>query len=30
MIKWGKGCRIRSREKYWAIVKENQAKGMGH
>ncbi|PYI25939.1 MFS transporter [Aspergillus indologenus CBS 114.80] len=30
MIKWGKGCRERSREKYWAIVAENQAKGMGH
>ncbi|PYI19127.1 putative MFS transporter [Aspergillus japonicus CBS 114.51] len=30
MIKWGKGFRERSREKYWAIVEENQAKGMGH
>ncbi|PYH77771.1 kinase-like protein [Aspergillus uvarum CBS 121591] len=30
MIKWGKGFRERSREKYWAIVVENQEKGMGH
>ncbi|OJJ46246.1 hypothetical protein ASPZODRAFT_152435 [Penicilliopsis zonata CBS 506.65] len=30
MIKWGKGFRIRSREKYWKIVAENQALGMGH
>ncbi|OJJ99483.1 hypothetical protein ASPACDRAFT_30167 [Aspergillus aculeatus ATCC 16872] len=30
MIKWGKMFRERSREKYWAIVVENQEKGMGH
>ncbi|KAJ5664724.1 hypothetical protein N7462_011537 [Penicillium macrosclerotiorum] len=30
MIKYGKSCRIRSREKYWQIVQENLAKGMGH
>jgi hypothetical protein len=31
MIKFGKGCRVRSREKYWAIVQENWEKGMmGH
>ncbi|CAL5867795.1 uncharacterized protein PFLUO_LOCUS2016 [Penicillium psychrofluorescens] len=30
MIKWGKACRIRTREKYWKIVQENWEKGMGH
>ncbi|RLL93529.1 hypothetical protein CFD26_101010, partial [Aspergillus turcosus] len=30
MIKWGKTFRARSREKYWSIVRENQARGMGH
>lgn len=30
MIQWGKMFRERSREKYWAIVVENQEKGMGH
>ncbi|KAJ5157628.1 uncharacterized protein N7482_008728 [Penicillium canariense] len=30
MMKFGKSCRIRSREKYWKIVQENQEKGMGH
>ncbi|KAJ5936731.1 hypothetical protein N7466_003181 [Penicillium verhagenii] len=30
MIKYGKSCRIRSREKYWKIVQENCEKGMGH
>ncbi|KAF7116253.1 hypothetical protein CNMCM5793_004329 [Aspergillus hiratsukae] len=30
MIKWGKTFRARSREKYWAIVRENRARGMGH
>jgi serine/threonine kinase 16 len=30
MIKWGKTFRARSRDKYWRIVMENQARGMGH
>ncbi|GFF38485.1 uncharacterized MFS-type transporter C1271.10c [Aspergillus udagawae] len=30
MIKWGKTFRARSRDKYWSIVRENQARGMGH
>ncbi|KAJ5218248.1 uncharacterized protein N7498_000347 [Penicillium cinerascens] len=30
MIKYGKACRVRSREKYWQIVQENWEKGMGH
>jgi hypothetical protein len=30
MIKYGKACRIRSREKYWAIVQENAERGMEH
>ncbi|KAI2785875.1 hypothetical protein POX_h09637 [Penicillium oxalicum] len=28
MIRYGKSCRIRSREKYWQIVRENREKGM--
>ncbi|PYH72322.1 putative serine/threonine protein kinase ENV7 [Aspergillus vadensis CBS 113365] len=30
MIKWGKSFRMHSREKYWRIVEENWARGMGH
>lgn len=30
MIKWGKTFRMQSREKYWRIVEENWARGMGH
>jgi hypothetical protein len=30
MVKWGKSFRVRSREKYWALVTENWEKGMGH
>ncbi|KAJ5591806.1 uncharacterized protein N7459_002175 [Penicillium hispanicum] len=30
MVKYGKACRIRSREKYWRIVQENWEHGMGH
>ncbi|KAJ5899854.1 hypothetical protein N7495_004598 [Penicillium taxi] len=30
MIKYGKSFRVRSREKYWQIVQENNARGMGH
>ncbi|KAJ5232621.1 hypothetical protein N7468_005577 [Penicillium chermesinum] len=30
MIKFGKRCRIRSRETYWKLVQENWDKGMGH
>lgn len=30
MIKFGKGFRIRSRERYWKIVQENRQRGMIH
>ncbi|GKZ24801.1 hypothetical protein AbraCBS73388_011805 [Aspergillus brasiliensis] len=30
MIKWGKTFRMQSRDKYWRIVEENWARGMGH
>ncbi|KAL6239350.1 hypothetical protein BDW75DRAFT_250861 [Aspergillus navahoensis] len=32
MVKWGKGCRVRSRERYWEVVKGNWERGMsgGH
>ncbi|KAL5001590.1 major facilitator superfamily domain-containing protein [Aspergillus recurvatus] len=29
MVKWGKGCRVRSREKYWGVVEGNWERGMG-
>ncbi|KAL4811924.1 major facilitator superfamily domain-containing protein [Aspergillus spinulosporus] len=29
MVKWGKGYRVRSRERYWRVVEENWEKGMG-
>ncbi|KAL4902562.1 hypothetical protein BDW74DRAFT_169459 [Aspergillus multicolor] len=29
MVKWGKGFRVRSRERYWRIVQENWERGMG-
>ncbi|KAF9894276.1 hypothetical protein FE257_007779 [Aspergillus nanangensis] len=30
MVKWGKMFRTRSKDKYWSIVAENRARGMGH
>ncbi|KAJ5156565.1 hypothetical protein N7492_009368 [Penicillium capsulatum] len=30
MIKYGKACRVRSREKYWKMVQQNWEKGMAH
>ncbi|KAH6680435.1 putative MFS transporter [Halenospora varia] len=30
MIKWGKGFRIRSKAKYWALVRESKEKGVAH
>lgn len=30
VVRWGKAARIRSKDKYWKIVRENREKGMGH
>lgn len=30
MAAWGKTCRVRSRERYWGVVRENRERGMGH
>ncbi|KAL4752614.1 hypothetical protein BDW72DRAFT_202120 [Aspergillus terricola var. indicus] len=29
MLKWGKRCRVKSRERYWGVVEENRERGMG-
>jgi serine/threonine kinase 16 len=29
MVKWGKGCRVRSRERYWDVLEQNWERGMG-
>ncbi|KAL4977778.1 kinase-like domain-containing protein [Aspergillus desertorum] len=29
MVKWGKGCRVRSRKRYWGVVEGNWERGMG-